>query len=434
MPTLVSWPLPSNTPVTPTTAFALSSASVLFGSLRSTEPFMMPAATSAGTASTSTFRPTLSAGGGLTPGPTPPFAAPAIAWCSFNAPPLKSSAPNVSMRYVCRPSSIIASADPFTGSSGATVAAAIAESCGGGASAGRALLSLLQPISIAAINAIAADRHARVRDVVRCTKHRLSVCLPLQRTQPAAALRDNVFNRRARRRRSSRHPARTRRRCRHRRRHRARSHRECRRRATDRARPAGYTHRARAPRSPRRRRAASHALRALRAPRRRERAVRIPRHELADIRLRRRTPTRRVREPGQRAERVAIVRRLRIRLAERGQTRRRRAIRALDGDPARQVLARLAQRAVGDRAEPREVCARGLPVMPLIRDARAIEDRLSRERGRRRDRRDLRERTVGRVEVVLGERRVGTRVQLLGGERRGWRGLCRRRGFRLRRR
>ena len=83
-------------PVTPTTAFSFSSASVVAGSSRSTVPALMPAATSAGTASASTFNPTASAVFGLTPGPTPPFAAPAIASCSLSASPQNASSPNVS--------------------------------------------------------------------------------------------------------------------------------------------------------------------------------------------------------------------------------------------------------------------------------------------------------------------------------------------------
>ena len=65
----------SKKPVTPTTAFSLSSASVVAGSSRSTLPALIAAAIFGGSASASTLRPTASAVFGLTPGPTPPFAA-----------------------------------------------------------------------------------------------------------------------------------------------------------------------------------------------------------------------------------------------------------------------------------------------------------------------------------------------------------------------
>ena len=66
-------------PVTPTTAFALSSSSVFAGSFRSTLLALIAAATGFGTASMSTFRPSSSAVLGLTPGPTPPTFSPSIA-------------------------------------------------------------------------------------------------------------------------------------------------------------------------------------------------------------------------------------------------------------------------------------------------------------------------------------------------------------------
>jgi hypothetical protein len=66
-------------PFTPTTAFSFSSASVVFGLLRSTLPFLIPAATLAGILVASTFRPTESAVFGLTPGPTPPSFLPSSA-------------------------------------------------------------------------------------------------------------------------------------------------------------------------------------------------------------------------------------------------------------------------------------------------------------------------------------------------------------------
>ena len=65
---------PRRIPVTPTTAFSLSRASVVAGSLRSTVPFLRASTMAAGSASTSTLRPSCSAAAGLTPGPTPPLA------------------------------------------------------------------------------------------------------------------------------------------------------------------------------------------------------------------------------------------------------------------------------------------------------------------------------------------------------------------------
>ena len=65
----------------------------------------LPPSASPGSASASTFSPTASAVFGLTPGPTPPFLAPAIAWCSCSASPQNASSPNVSKRKICRPCS-----------------------------------------------------------------------------------------------------------------------------------------------------------------------------------------------------------------------------------------------------------------------------------------------------------------------------------------
>src|SRR4051812_23233082 len=69
-----------------------------------------------GRASTSTFRPTPRAVLGLTPGPTPPLALPAIAWFRCRVPPQKSWSPNVSNRNVCRPSLTRSSAWSSSGS------------------------------------------------------------------------------------------------------------------------------------------------------------------------------------------------------------------------------------------------------------------------------------------------------------------------------
>ena len=91
MPIDVSAAAAVEEPVTPTTAFSFSSASVVAGSSRSTLPALIAAAIVCGSASTSTLRPTASAVFGLTPGPTPPFFAPAIAWCSCSASPQNAS-------------------------------------------------------------------------------------------------------------------------------------------------------------------------------------------------------------------------------------------------------------------------------------------------------------------------------------------------------
>ena len=78
-PKVCGWPsLPPNG-ITPMTDFALISASVLAGSLRSIVLLASADSTGRGTMSTSSFRPTASAVAGLTPGPTPPKRAPPIA-------------------------------------------------------------------------------------------------------------------------------------------------------------------------------------------------------------------------------------------------------------------------------------------------------------------------------------------------------------------
>ena len=59
-------------------------------------------------------------GAGVSPGPTPPFAAPAIAWCSLSASPQNASSPNVSKRKMFRPFSSAAVADSISGSLGVT--------------------------------------------------------------------------------------------------------------------------------------------------------------------------------------------------------------------------------------------------------------------------------------------------------------------------
>ena len=102
-PTDVSRPPRSKNPLTPTTAFSFSSASVTAGSFRSTLPALIAAAVSFGIAAESTLSPAAKAAFGLRPGPTPPFFAPAIARCSCSASPQKAWSPNVSSRKMFRP-------------------------------------------------------------------------------------------------------------------------------------------------------------------------------------------------------------------------------------------------------------------------------------------------------------------------------------------
>jgi hypothetical protein len=90
--------------VTPTTAFAFSSAIVVAGSSRLTLPALICAFNASGSASASTLRPTASAALGETPGPTPPFLAPAMALCGSSMSPHKASLPKVSKRKILHPS------------------------------------------------------------------------------------------------------------------------------------------------------------------------------------------------------------------------------------------------------------------------------------------------------------------------------------------
>src|SRR6266705_1652155 len=104
MPIDLMLPRASKKPVTPTTAFSLSSAKVVAGSSRSTFPALSCAFSAWGRASTSTLRPTASAVFGLTPPPTPPRFSPAMALWSCSASPQNASSPNVSNRKIWRPS------------------------------------------------------------------------------------------------------------------------------------------------------------------------------------------------------------------------------------------------------------------------------------------------------------------------------------------
>src|SRR5262249_31723814 len=70
---------------------------------RLTVALPMPCCTEAGSASTSTFSPRASACLGVRPGPTPPFAAPAIAWFRCRVSPQNASSPKVLKRKVCWP-------------------------------------------------------------------------------------------------------------------------------------------------------------------------------------------------------------------------------------------------------------------------------------------------------------------------------------------
>src|SRR5215813_338959 len=103
MPTEFRLPLLSKKPLTPTTALSFSSASVVAGSSRLTVPLTMPCCTEAGSAFTSTFSPSASAAFGLSPGPTPPLSAPAIAWFRCRVSPQNAWSPKVSKRKVCWP-------------------------------------------------------------------------------------------------------------------------------------------------------------------------------------------------------------------------------------------------------------------------------------------------------------------------------------------
>src|ERR1700682_1953399 len=100
-------PLSSKKPVTPSMELSLSKASVLAGSSKLTLPSLSCCFRDSGKASASTLRPTDKAVLGLTPGPTPPFFAPAIALWSCKALPQKASLPKVSNRKICLPFSII---------------------------------------------------------------------------------------------------------------------------------------------------------------------------------------------------------------------------------------------------------------------------------------------------------------------------------------
>ena len=96
MPTARGVPSAFMKAVTPTTAFARSSSTVVAGSSMFTLPALICAMTSDGRAAASTFRPRLKAAFGLRPGPTPPNFSPTIAWCSRSWSPQNASFPNVS--------------------------------------------------------------------------------------------------------------------------------------------------------------------------------------------------------------------------------------------------------------------------------------------------------------------------------------------------
>src|SRR3954453_20603546 len=103
MPTDFRFPAESKMPFTPTTEFSLRSARVTAGSSRGTLPAATASLMVVGRASASTLRPTARAVFGLTPGPTPPLALPAIAWFRCRVPPQKPWSPSVSSGNVCRP-------------------------------------------------------------------------------------------------------------------------------------------------------------------------------------------------------------------------------------------------------------------------------------------------------------------------------------------
>src|SRR5689334_12171106 len=104
MPTLVRLLLASTLPITPTTAPSLSSVTVVAGLLRSTVLFCSPVFTAAGSASTSTLRPTDKAVAGLTEL--------RITSCIFSESVQNDSSPYVSSRKIVRPDAVAAD---FTG-------------------------------------------------------------------------------------------------------------------------------------------------------------------------------------------------------------------------------------------------------------------------------------------------------------------------------
>ena len=139
MPTDVMRPLRSNEPRTPTTASSWMRRSVTAGSSRFTVPAFSPRTIGVGNCSESTLRPSPRAALGLSPAPTPPFAAPAIARCKPSCPPQKSSLANVSWRNVSRPSASVRIAAspagafaPKLGRSSATAMLAAAANAGRG--------------------------------------------------------------------------------------------------------------------------------------------------------------------------------------------------------------------------------------------------------------------------------------------------------------
>src|SRR4051812_3070190 len=103
MPTECRVLLELKKPVTPTTAFNFSNASVFAGSSRSRLLLPIAVLIAGGSALLSTLNPSASAARGLKPPPTPPNRDPSIASCSRNVAPQKDSSPNVSNRNVCRP-------------------------------------------------------------------------------------------------------------------------------------------------------------------------------------------------------------------------------------------------------------------------------------------------------------------------------------------
>src|SRR5688572_14969999 len=106
MPVEVTLLSSSSTALTPTTAPARNSSSVVSGLSRLTPPSLSTSTSSFGTAPTSAFRPSCNACLGVSPGPTPPFFSPTIALCSWSWSPQKASLPNVSQRKIFLPSAM----------------------------------------------------------------------------------------------------------------------------------------------------------------------------------------------------------------------------------------------------------------------------------------------------------------------------------------
>src|SRR5688572_15215356 len=189
MPTLRScWPEGSKNPRTPTTAFSLRSASVVAGSSRSTRSRRNASFRAAGKASTSTLSPSASADFGLSPGPVPPFARPAIDWCRRSASPQKAWLPKLSCRKIRRPRSISWSA--LSDCAWSRVEAA----SGGAPSAARTVSAARLPKRIAMVRFFILRKTNRERARFPRVSGRLQQCEPLEnpRNDAIAAIAEEL--------------------------------------------------------------------------------------------------------------------------------------------------------------------------------------------------------------------------------------------------